>query len=270
MKNIKILISCHKPVELLKSNILIPIQVGCDLNQERFSNMLRDNEGENISSKNPMYCELTAQYWAWKNLEADYYGFFHYRRYLNFSEKRFPKDCWGNVVEDYLLKRTARQYGLTDETMRGLIENYDMIISEMKDVAQMPTHDKSVYEQYKNGNSLHSEDLDIVIDIVRKRYPEYRDDLHKYLNSTRTCLCNMYIMKRELFLEYMEWLFDILFEFEKRANMDDYSVEGLRTPGHLAERLLTLYYIHLKRTRKLKIKEQQRHKGHKNHWQIIR
>ena len=199
MKNIKILISCHKPVELLKSNILIPIQVGCDLNQERFSNMLRDNEGENISSKNPMYCELTAQYWAWKNLEADYYGFFHYRRYLNFSEKRFPKDCWGNVVEDYLLKRTARQYGLTDETMRGLIENYDMIISEMKDVAQMPTHDKSVYEQYKNGNSLHSEDLDIVIDIVRKRYPEYRDDLHKYLNSTRTCLCNMYIMKRELF-----------------------------------------------------------------------
>ena len=61
MKNIKILISCHKPVELLKSNILIPIQVGCDLNQERFSNMLRDNEGENISSKNPMYCELTAQ-----------------------------------------------------------------------------------------------------------------------------------------------------------------------------------------------------------------
>ena len=160
-------------------------------------------------------------------------------------------------LEDYLLKRTARQYGLTDETMRGLIENYDMIISEMKDVAQMPTHDKSVYEQYKNGNSLHSEDLDIVIDIVRKRYPEYRDDLHKYLNSTRTCLCNMYIMKRELFLEYMEWLFDILFEFEKRANMDDYSVEGLRTPGHLAERLLTLYYIHLKRTRKLKIKELQ-------------
>lgn len=48
MKNIKILISCHKPVELLKSNILIPIQVGCDLNQERFSNMLRDNE-EKIS-----------------------------------------------------------------------------------------------------------------------------------------------------------------------------------------------------------------------------
>ena len=43
----------------------------------------------------------------------------------------------------------------------------------------------------------------------------------------------MYIMKKELFFEYMEWLFDILFEFEKRANMRDYSIEGRRTPGHL-------------------------------------
>ena len=257
MKNIKILISCHKPVELLKSNILIPIQVGCALNEERFGNMLRDNDGENISSKNPMYCELTAQFWAWKNLDADYYGFFHYRRYLNFSEKRFSKDCWGNVIEDYLLKKTARQYGLNDETMQSLIADYDMVISEMKDVSQMPPHDKSVYQQYKNGNSLHSEDLDIVIDIIKNRYPEYMDDLNKYLNGTKTCLCNMFIMKRELFFEYAKWLFDILFEFEKRADMEDYSVEGLRTPGHLAERLLTLYYIHLKRTRKLKIKELQ-------------
>ena len=62
----------------------------------------------------------------------------------------------------------------------------------------------------------------------------------------------MYIMKKELFFEYMEWLFDILFEFEKRANMRDYSIEGRRTPGHLGERLLTLYYMHLKRTRNMK------------------
>lgn len=44
----------------------------------------RDNEGDNISGKNPDYCELTAQYWAWKNIDCDYYGFFHYRRYLTF------------------------------------------------------------------------------------------------------------------------------------------------------------------------------------------
>lgn len=55
----------------------------------------------------------------------------------------------------------------------------------------------------------------------------------------------------------MEWLFDILSEFEKRSNLHDYSIEGRRTPGHLGERLLTLYYLHLKRTRQIKIKSLQ-------------
>lgn len=38
----------------------------------------------------------------------------------------------------------------------------------------------------------------------------------------------------------MTWLFTILFEFEK-ADMSEYTVEGYRTPGHLAERLLTVF-----------------------------
>lgn len=49
--------------------------------------MLHDDEGDNISERNKTYCELTAQYWAWKNEEADYYGFFHYRRYLAFDRR---------------------------------------------------------------------------------------------------------------------------------------------------------------------------------------
>lgn len=254
MSNIKILISCHKPTRTLKNNLLFPIQVGCANTDKRLDGMLSDDIGENISAKNPMYCELTAQYWAWKNLDADYYGFFHYRRYLNFSSKRYPLDCWKNVVEPSLTKNTASKYGINEKQMRKVIEGNDLIISEEKDLSKMPGRPHSVYEQYKYGNSLHIKDLLLVRKIIQRKYPEYMADLDNYLIGKKTCLCNMYIMKKELFCEYSEWLFDILKEFEKYADMSEYSVEGLRTPGHLAERLLSLFYLHLKRTRKLKIK----------------
>ena len=86
---IKILVSCHKKSYVPKSKYLFPIQVGCALSDSKYQGMYYDNEGEHISGKNKLYCELTAQYWAWKNLDADYYGFFHYRRYLSF-QKEYP------------------------------------------------------------------------------------------------------------------------------------------------------------------------------------
>lgn len=257
MSGVKILVVCHKNTALLKSKILLPIQVGTALGKEKLENMLADDTGENISEKNPMYCELTAQYWAWKNLEADYYGFFHYRRYLNFSDRKYKEDRWGNVREDALSEAMKKKYALSDDKIETLVRDYDLIISEEKNVVSMPGKAANVYEQYKYGDSLHIEDLECISAIVKEKYPDYAEDLDVYLKGKYTCFCNMYIMKKELFHEYMEWLFSILFEFEKRADMHDYSVEGRRTPGHLGERLLTLYYIHLKRNRNLKIKSLQ-------------
>ena len=36
MSNISILVSCHKPVEVVPSEIIKPIQVGCALNEKIF------------------------------------------------------------------------------------------------------------------------------------------------------------------------------------------------------------------------------------------
>jgi hypothetical protein len=45
----------------------------------------KDNDGENISSMNNFYSELTGFYWVWKNHKIlDYIGFCSYRRYFNF------------------------------------------------------------------------------------------------------------------------------------------------------------------------------------------
>ena len=81
MKNneskIHISVACHKPSRLPENPLLVPVQVN-SANAGKRMDMAHDDEGENISLKNPEYCELTAQYWEWKNVEADYYGLCHY------------------------------------------------------------------------------------------------------------------------------------------------------------------------------------------------
>ena len=78
--DIQLFVSCHKEFPVPNLPLLHPIHVGAALSDERIGGYLRDDSGENISRLNRRYCELTGQYWVWKNVEADYYGFFHYRR----------------------------------------------------------------------------------------------------------------------------------------------------------------------------------------------
>lgn len=257
MKDIKILISCHKQSMVPDSKIMLPIEVGADLRKKHIEGILQDNQGKNISSKNKMYCELTAQYWAWKNLDADYYGFFHYRRYLSFSDKKRPVDQWQNVIEESPDSNCLKKYNLEDDYIQKLVREYDLVLSEEKNVTKMPDKNPSVYEQYKNGRSLNIKDIDLVHDIIEEKYPDYLDTFEKVMKGEKTCLCNMYIMKKELFHEYMAWLFDILFEFEKRSDMSEYTVEGYRTPGHLAERLLTVFCWYTEEKKNLKVKKLQ-------------
>ena len=101
MKNVSVFVSCHKPTELFESELYQPIQLGAKEARQRLEGMIYDDEGENISTLNPMYCEMTAQYYAWKNVNLKYYGFCHYRRYFNFSKERFVEDEYGNVIESY-------------------------------------------------------------------------------------------------------------------------------------------------------------------------
>lgn len=51
-----------------------------------FMNMQCDNTGDNIAKYNGNLNEMTVIYWLYKNIEADYYGLFHYRRYLPFDK----------------------------------------------------------------------------------------------------------------------------------------------------------------------------------------
>lgn len=252
---IKIWVSCHKPTAVIRNDILRPIQLNAANSKVLLPDMDRDDTGENISTLNPMYCELTAQYWAFKNTDSEYYGFCHYRRYFSFAKETFPEDGWGNVVEEYPSERMIKKYGLDEKSILEAIDGYDIITTKMQDLRKMPVKYNSVYNHYGRAPHLHIKDLETMLEIIDEKFPEYSQSAHDFVKGHKACFCNMYIMKQEYFKRYAEWMFAVLKEFCERTDMSLYDTEGLRTPGHLSERLFNIFLIQIKKENpKLKIK----------------
>ncbi len=246
-RDIAIFVTDHKNAVHPRSDILLPVQVGPGLKNNRFSDTLHDDEGENISQLNPYYCELTTQYWAWKNIDSDYYGFCHYRRYFSFVDEAFPENPWGEVMADSIDEEACRSFGLRDEVIRASIDGYDVITTGVKDLRLFPEKFSSTYDHYLRAPHLHVEDIELLKKVIAETTPEYSADTEEFFAQSKSCFCNMFIMRKDIFRDYCEWMFGILDEWMKRADMSLYSHEGQRTPGHLSERLLNIYLMHHRR-----------------------
>ena len=243
-QGIRIFVSTHKDVDRFDSDILQPVQVGSSRAKSHLPYALRDDSGNNISDLNPMYCELTTQYWAWKNAEADYYGFCHYRRYFDFHDERHEENEYGEIMAGSINAAAQAKYCLDDASIKKCVEGYDVITTEIKDLREFPGEVHTPDAQYKAAPRLLYKDLGHVIAILKEMHPEYADDADAFLSGHRSCFCNMFIMRKEIFFEYCEWLFPILERFVSETDMSHYSKEALRTPGHLSERLFNIFYQH--------------------------
>ena len=245
--DIRIFVSTHKNVNAFDSVILQPVQVGCALRNDRFSWALHDDEGPNISQLNAMYCELTTQYWAWKNTSSSYVGFCHYRRYFDFNPERHKENEFGEIIDGSIDEASQAKYLLDDMTIADTVRSFDVIATPSIDVCKFMGPGATIRSHYAAAPHLHVEDLDRVMDIVVERDASYKEDVKTLLCGHTARFCNMFIMRRDIFDEYCSWMFPILEEFCRRTDMSRYSKEGLRTPGHLSERLLNIFLLHNER-----------------------
>ncbi len=230
-KMIKLFVSCHKRSDVPEHPLLQPIQVGTELAHEEFLGFLHDNTGDNISAKNQSYCELTAQYWAWKNYDADYYGFFHYRRYLYPDLK--PKLPYR--LEKELSLQTLQR--LRFDTFEDLIPQYDIIMPKAEDMHV------SVRDHYACAPYHHARDLQLAESIVSSLWPSYIPAMEMYFSQTSLYFGNIFIMGKPMFHNYCTWLFPVLEEFDRESDCSDYSTQELRVDGYLAERLLGIFFL---------------------------
>ncbi|GGI14191.1 hypothetical protein GCM10007377_09700 [Galliscardovia ingluviei] len=243
---VKIFVSVHKPSQLVEGTCFYPVHVGSTLTDKELSGTLRDDIGENISERNPRYCELTAQYWAWKNVDADYYGFCHYRRYFDFSGVRHQENDYGEILDTYITDETIKRYGLDDEHVLSNVAGWDVITTPYNDVRKMDGF-SSLKDHWNADDHLQLHDLRHMYDILVNAYPDYQPDADAVLNGTKAAFCNMFIMRKEIFHDYCQWLFPLLDAFDQTADMSTADVQRLRTVGHLSERLLNIYLAHQQR-----------------------
>lgn len=234
--NVKIIIATHKKYRIPKDKMYLPLHVGAEGKKDTQGNSLdfgyaKDNTGDNISKLNPSFCELTALYWAWKNIDADYIGLVHYRRHFSLNRK---KDAWKSILTyKQLVPYLGKMRVFTPNKRKYYIE--------------------SLYSHY--AHTHYAEQLDQTRLIIEEKYPEYLKSYDKVLKRTYGYMFNMMIMDRKCFDCYCSWLFDILFELKNRIDMPELSSFQGRFYGRVSEIIFNVWLEYQIQNGTLKKKE---------------
>jgi hypothetical protein len=255
--DIKILVAHHKAGFIYKDNIHEPIHVGKELSEIDLG-ILGDNTFENISNLNPFYCELTATYWAWKNVKTDYVGICHYRRYFyrtdfsNFFSKRrlayfyyyLKSVFFEKSIQCFFFNQHEIQNNQKDEFINRFsiwLEN-EIITKKTKIFALKPVvHlNKNNLDHYNNEIGVfYMLQLD---EIIKTNFLEYYPFFVDSLNSRELHYANMIIMDKFYYNEYCMFLFGVLekhFELNQSESKNDYS----RVSGYIGEILTNTYLL---------------------------
>ena len=214
---IEILVAAHKKFPMPDKKGYLPILVGAVKNYKPGIEYQRDDEGENISAKNPNYNELTAVYWAWKNLKnVDAIGLVHYRR-LFFDSKPYNLN---NVI--------------SIENVEKLLTKYDVILPKKRNY-----YIETNYSHYIHAH--HQEPLDKTREIIQASYPQYLVKYDEVMKRSKAHMFNMFIMKWEAFESYCNFMFGVLGKLEKQVDLTGYSVQEKRVYGYISELLMDVW-----------------------------
>ncbi|SEI90490.1 protein of unknown function [Lachnospiraceae bacterium A10] len=266
MKELKILVCCHKESMVPTDEMYLPIHVG----KER-SNIVLDMQtdcecnGEvcdNISAQNNVYCEMTAMYWAWKNItkvypEVEYIGLCHYRRFFNANWSIVDK--FGYLIKKILFfcasivrhkvyaveavksidSVNGEDFVKSSKKLRSFIAKYDFVSTNPVAIINCSTE---MFFQV-----IGRKHIDLLTEIIDGKYEKYSDVYHEQLNSNRLYAQNMMIAKYEIFNEYCEFVFGVLEEHIKMTKENNICKDPLtelaydRVSGYLSEILTSTF-----------------------------
>lgn len=236
IKCCRIAVAYHKEQELyLESEILTSVFVG--RHPKTGPQIQSDDTGDNISEKNYLYCELTATYWLWKNVDADVKGLFHYRRVLT-DRTAFMKPLRMKLrYHYYQFKSLYNNKSFTIQDKRR-VQDVEAYMHEAKQFAEKipslfnqqhidviaPTNMMSfiITNKQRFHEILDRDFLALIVRKVEEMAPDYLGAFKDTLSSTTMTYANIIIARNAIFDEYCRYLFSVLFAVEKAIIDENY------------------------------------------------
>ena len=222
-----IAVATHKKIEFQLPNGYNPVQINSYFN-EKWPKYFHDADGDNIAKKNYCYCELTAMYWLWKNVNSDIKGLCHYRRYFSNNKYLTMSEM------DYFEGKSIKSHILSEEEVKIILKDYDaIVVRPYRPYPMQEVDDLKVW--------CYEKDIAILKNVIYENYPDYIEAFEKIMRSTNLSHYNMLIANADIFNEYSKWIFGVLTRVESRTDIENYDVQHKRIYGYLAEMLLNVY-----------------------------
>ena len=208
--DVKVVIAAPKGCWLPKDPLYIPVQIGPSEDGDAPG-------GDSIRDRHAGYGDLTALYWAWKHLDAEYLGFS--RHDCLFTLRRFGAD---------------RKNALTLDQARLSLNGAEVLLPRRRKYRV-----ETSYGQYVRVHR--AEDLDRLRALLEERWPDYLGAYDRSLRRTSGHRDNLCVMRRDLMDRYCQWLFDVLEALEARTPPERFSAGDPHVFSYAAERLLDVW-----------------------------
>lgn len=237
----QIFVISHKPIAVDLGHPFVALYVGEAANT---TSGLNDRTGDSIAQKNSFYSELTAQYWAWKNIlpktdANEIIGFCHYRRFFNFG---LPANKITDIAKINHAQKISDLLQHEADVLLGTATTFQLKqhwFSKSRKLQRLkfPWQSLTLLEQFE----LEHEKQDLLT-AAHALPHEHKQDFIDYLNEYRLCPYNMYAAKPFVLEAYFATLFPWLFEVEKHLNLSNREPYQARLPGFIAERFSSYYF----------------------------
>lgn len=247
---------------IIKNDVFTPVYCGSVFKdkQNKYNNdILNDNTGANISKLRSSLGELTVEYWVWKNIDLDFYGLCHYRRYFAHSNFDGFRNEQNQIYLANLNEQNISKYKIGDiKEVNRLCMNYDVIVPEAASTQNIVSPKGKVNDvlelwQAHEGMFFGKNILQVFLNVLKENDNEFFKIALSYLHSKQHIGYNCYLMKKKYFYELCNKQFYILNKVIDSKEYKETRYKYPRTLGYLGEIVFGCYIHQLIKEDKAKI-----------------